>query len=478
MSKEPFLVAGSWRLGDDVIPVHHPFDGHLVTTVARAQLPDVYDAIELAERGANCMARLSRYERHRILAEISQRLELEAAEWSELITLESGKPIRNSQFEVRRAAITFRVAAEEALRFGVESLPMDIEPGARSDIGIITREPLGIIAAITPFNSPLNLVAHKVAPAIASGNAILLKPAPQTPGVALRLGRALLDAGLPPEALSILTSNNSDSSPLLEDDRVRGFTFTGSQVGWELKSRAPRKHVTLEMGGNGGLIVTEDADVEAALNTAIPGAFGSSGQRCISVRRIFVHEKHADYFTKELIARTSKLKCGDPLDSETVVGPLVNIAAAERAEEWISEATGKGARVLVGGKREGAVVLPTALIDVPADARVWCDELFAPVVSLRTFESLDDAIEQMNAGPFGLQVGVFTKDIATAQYAFKRLKFGGVLINEGPGYRTEHMPYGGTKASGFGREGIRYAMEAMTEPKMLIMNAGLPGACA
>lgn len=478
MTPEPFLVAGSWRTGDESLAVRHPFDGHLVANVATARPSDVEEAIQHAVNGAQQMRTLSRYERGRILADVSGRLERDATGWSQLITLESGKPIRNSEHEVRRAVITFRIAAEEALRFGAEHIPLDTEPGARGDWGMVVHEPLGIVTGITPFNSPLNLVAHKVAPAIASGNAILLKPAPQTPRTALRLGKALLEAGLPKDAISILTCNNVDSAPLVEDERIRGLTFTGSQIGWQLKARAPRKKVTLEMGGNGGIIIAEDADTDAALDIAVAGAFGSSGQRCISIRRLFVHERHARTFTGELVARTEVLKSGDPRDPETMVGPLVNLEAAERAVRWIEDAVAQGARVLAGGKRIGNVVLPTILSDVPDQARVWCDELFAPVVSIRTFTDFDDAINQMNSGPYGLQVGVFTRNMATAQRAFERLQFGGVLINEGPGYRIEHMPYGGTKASGFGREGIRYAMEAMTEPKMLLVNAGKYGAGA
>lgn len=475
MKPEPFLVAGSWHTRKEAWRVNHPYDGHLVANVSRACSSDVDEAIQHAGNGATQMRKLPRHERGRILREVSDRLAREVEDWSNLITLESGKPIRSSEHEVRRAVITFRVAAEEALRFGAEHIPLDTEPGARGDLGIVTHEPLGVIAAITPFNSPLNLVAHKVAPAIASGNAVLLKPALQTPITALRLGRALLDAGLPEEAISILTCSDTDAAPLVEDERVRGLTFTGSQVGWELKARATRKKVTLEMGGNGGIIVAEDANMDAALDAAVAGAFGSSGQRCIATRRILVHEQHAPAFIEAMVARTAKLKSGDPRDPATVVGPVVSLAAAERAEQWIEDALAGGARVLVGGTRAGPVVAPTILTDVADEARIWCDELFAPVTSIRTFININDAIDQMNAGPYGLQVGVFTQNMNTAYHAFEHLRFGGVLVNEGPGYRAEHMPYGGTKASGVGREGIRYAMEAMTEPKMLIVTVGNTG---
>jgi len=475
MKQEPCLVAGSWRAREDGWQVRHPYDNHLVASVARASPADVEDAILRAEEGAEQMRRIPRHERGRILREVSDRLERESKAWAELITLESGKPIRSAEHEVHRAVITFRVAAEEALRFGAEYVPLDTAPGARGDLGLMVQEPLGVIAAITPFNSPLNLVAHKVAPAIASGNAILLKPALQAPITALRLGRVLLDAGLPEDGMSILTCSDADAAPLVEDERIRGLTFTGSQIGWELKARAVRKKVTLEMGGNGGIILAEDADMDAALDVAVLGAFGSSGQRCIAIRRTLVHEGVAAAFTEEMIARTAALKAGDPRDPGTDVGPLVNRAAAERAEQWLDEAVAGGARVLVGGTRNGPVVAPTILADVPDEARIWCDELFAPVTSIRTFVDFDDAIDQMNAGSYGLQVGVFTKSMSTAHHAFHRLRFGAVLVNEGPGYRAEHMPYGGTKASGMGREGIRYAMEAMTEPKMLIVTVGGSG---
>lgn len=472
MRVEPFLVAGSWQAHEETLRVRHPYDGQVVAEVARANSSDVEEAICRAETGARRMRMLRRSDRARILRDISKRLSDESDQWARLVTLESGKPIRSALHEVKRAVSTFRVASEEAVRFAGEFIPLDLEEDYRSDFGLTVHEPLGIIAAITPFNSPLNLVAHKVAPAIASGNAVLLKPSPQTPVTALRLGKALLDAGLPGEALSILTCTNEDASPLIEDDRIGGLTFTGSQVGWQLKARANRKKVTLEMGGNGGIIIAEDANLDQALDTAVPGAFNLSGQRCIAIRRILVHERHAEAFLHELVARTARLRVGDPLDPDTDVGPLVNTAAAERAAAWLADAVAAGARVLTGGTRVGAVMQPTILTDVPNEAKVWCDELFAPVVSVRTFVDLDDAITQMNYGPYGLQVGLFTQSMFTAHRAFRQLRFGTVLVNEGPGFRAEHMPYGGTKASGFGREGIRYAMESMTEPKLLVVNIG------
>lgn len=478
MSLEPFLLAGSWQLREASWQVRHPYDGRVVAEVARASAADVEEAIGRAEIGGRRMRALPRHERARILREIANRLTREADQWSKLITLESGKPIRSSEHEVRRAITTFRVASEEALRFGGEYIPLDTEPGSRGELGLMVHEPLGVIAAITPFNSPLNLVAHKVAPSIASGNATLLKPSLQTPVTALRLGEALLDAGLPEEAMSVLTCSDQDAALLIDDERVQGLTFTGSQIGWQLKARANRKKVTLEMGGNGGIIIAEDANLQDALDTAVTGAFGMSGQRCIAIRRILVHERHAEEFTEELVARAAALKAGDPSDPSTFVGPLVSLAAAERAGRWLDEALAGGARVLVGGNRAETVMAPTVLTDVPDEARVWCEELFAPVTSIRTFVDLDEAIDQMNAGPYGLQVGVFTQSMVTARHAFDRLRFGAVLVNEGPGYRAEHMPYGGTKASGAGREGIRYAMEAMTEPKMLVVTVGTNGVTA
>lgn len=478
MSLEPFLLAGTWRVREPVWLVRHPYDGHVVAEVARAGRDDVEESIERAQSGARALRTLPRHERARVLREVAGRLVDEADEWARLITLESGKPIRSSGQEVRRAVATFRLASEEALRFGGEFVPMDLEPGSRSDFGLMIREPLGVVTAITPFNSPLNLVAHKVAPAIASGNAVLLKPSLQTPVTALRLGRALLEAGLPGEALSILPCSDDDAAPLIEDERIGGLTFTGSQVGWRLKARANRKKVTLELGGNGGIIVAEDGDVDDAIDVAVTGAFGLSGQRCIAVRRILVHERHAQEFTARFVARAAKLKVGDPLDPSTFIGPLVSASAAERAERWLAEAVAAGARVLLGGKRDGPMMEPTVLTDVPDEVKVWCDELFAPVTSVRPFADLDQAIDQMNHGPFGLQVGIFTQSLATARRAFERLRFGTVLVNEGPGFRAEHMPYGGTKSSGFGREGIRYAMEAMTDPKLLVVNFSARGARA
>lgn len=469
---EPFLVAGVWHSADTWFDVKNAFDDSDLARVSQAGAADVEAAIDGAWRAAATMRRLPRHERARILRETADSIGTQRDVWAQRITNESGKPIRAAVAEVDRAIITLETAAVEALRFGTESVPMDVAPGSRGDFGLAVRVPVGVVAAITPFNSPLNLVAHKVAPAIASGNSVVLKPALRTPLTALALARELLAAGLPSEALSVITCSDTDASPLIEDDRIGALSFTGSQVGWALKARAGRKLVTLEMGGNGGLVVHHDADLDRAANAAVRSAFGSSGQRCIAARRLLVHESVAEAFIDRLLEVTGSLTVGDPNDPKTTVGPLIEEAAAVRAEQWVTEAISAGAKLATGGTRRGKLYAPTVLVDVPTDARVWSEELFAPVTSIRRYTHLNAAVDLMNDSSYGLQVGVFTQSMGVALRAFEDLEFGGVLVNEECGFRAEHMPYGGMKASGFGREGLRYAMEGMTVVKMLVVNAG------
>jgi glyceraldehyde-3-phosphate dehydrogenase (NADP+) len=388
---------------------------------------------------------------------------------------EAGKPIADVKREVSRAVQTFTIAAEEAKRIPGEVIPLDWTPGTDSHLGILRRVPIGPVLGITPFNFPLNLVAHKVAPALAAGNAILIKPAPQTPLTALLLGEVALEAGLPPGALNILPCDNTVAEQLVVDPRFKLLSFTGSApVGWMLKAKCGKKKVVLELGGNAGVIVEPDADLEFAAQRCAAGGFGYAGQTCISVQRIFVHHSIAALFTERLLAQVARLKAGDPSDEATVVGPLIDQAAAQRVEAWVVEAVSQGASVLLGGRRRGSVMEATVLSQVTPAMKVSCQEVFGPVVTVTPYRHFNEAIAALNQSDYGLQAGVFTQDVNAIFHAFRQLEVGAVLANEIPTFRADHMPYGGVKDSGIGREGVQAAMEDMTEPRMLVLNLKPP----
>jgi glyceraldehyde-3-phosphate dehydrogenase (NADP+) len=402
---------------------------------------------------------------------VASELTARKEELAELITLEAGKPIRDARTEVTRAITTFTVAAEEAKRMGGELLPLDWLSGSENRWAIVRRFPIGPILGITPFNFPLNLVAHKVAPALASGNPIIIKPAPQTPLSALRLGEIVQQAGWPESGLSVLPCSNDVAGQMLADERIRMLSFTGSaEVGWMLKARVPKKKVVLELGGNAAVIVHEDADLDYAARRSVQGGFGYAGQTCISVQRIYVHESVAEPFLTRVLDGVRNLIVGDPREETTDVGPMISVTAAERAERWIREAVEAGAKVLVGGERSGAFLMPTVLTDVTPEMKVSCEEVFAPVVVVSRYADFEEAIRQVNASRYGLQAGVFTRDVKRIFRAYEAIDVGGLIINDVPTYRADHMPYGGVKESGFGREGVRYAIEEMTEPRVLVMN--------
>jgi glyceraldehyde-3-phosphate dehydrogenase (NADP+) len=396
-------------------------------------------------------------------------------ERSTIMTGEAGKPITDARREVARAVQTFTIAAEEAKRIPGEVIPLDWTPGMDSHLGILRRVPIGPVLGITPFNFPLNLVAHKVAPALAAGNPILIKPAPQTPLTALLLAEVGLEAGVPPGGLNVLPCDNRVAERLVVDPRFKLLSFTGSAaVGWMLKAKCGKKKVVLELGGNAGVIVEQDADLDFAAQRCASGGFGYAGQTCISVQRIFVHHSVVDLFTTKLLLQVARLKGGDPNDESTVVGPLIDQHAAHRVEEWIGEAVAQGARVLLGGKRMGSVVEATVLTNVTPTMKVSCREVFGPVVTVTPYRQFDEALEAMNRSEYGLQAGVFTQDVNKVFYAFRHLEVGAVLVNEIPTFRAEHMPYGGVKDSGLGREGLRISIEEMTEPRFLVLNIRPP----
>ena len=385
--------------------------------------------------------------------------------------MESGKPLKVARTEVERGIFTFNVAAEESTRIYGEYLPLDWQQFTAGRWGIVKRFPLGPIAGITPFNFPLNLVAHKVAPAIAAGCPLVLKPAPQTPLTALLLAEAVQQAGWPDGGLNVLPLSNADAGCWFHDERIKLISFTGSAaVGWKIKDNAGKKKVVLELGGNAGVIVHSDADLEFAAERCAVGGFSYAGQTCISVQRILVERSVFGKFTELLLNGVSKLKQGDPLDDSVDVGPMIRESDAIRAYDWVQEAVRGGARLLVGGKRNGSMLEPTVLTGTRPEMKVNCQEIFAPVVTVEAYDSFDEALRVMNSSPYGLQAGVFTRDAKLMFQAYEELEVGAVVAGDVPSFRIDHMPYGGVKDSGLGREGLRYAIEEMTEPKLMVMN--------
>jgi glyceraldehyde-3-phosphate dehydrogenase (NADP+) len=387
------------------------------------------------------------------------------------MALEAGKPLKTARAEVDRAVFTFKVAAEETKRIHGEIFSLDWLPGNDGREAQVRRVPLGPIVGISPFNFPLNLVCHKVAPALAAGNPIVLRPASQTPVSALKLGEIVLEAGWPEGGFAVVPSKTSDAAPLVDDDRIRLLTFTGSPaVGWALKARAGRKRITLELGGNAGVIVHSDGDTAYAAERVAWGGFSYAGQSCISVQRVYVHASVYDTFLGQLLPRVRALRVGNPLEEATDVGPVIDAGAAERVETWVNEARQAGAEVLTGGKREGNLWHPTVLANVAPEMKVSCQEVFAPLVAVFRYDDVHQAIKAVDAGDFGLQAGLFTHDERIIQEAFDEIDVGGLMVNDVSTFRIDHMPYGGVKESGFGREGLRYAIEEMTEMKLLTFN--------
>jgi len=464
------LGGGDVRTGE-TYEVRNPYDDSPVALVHRAGPEEVEQAIAGAVAAFETTRHLPSWQREDILKKIAQGIGARREELSLTIALEAGKPIKTARIEVDRAAFTFTVAAEESKRIYGEIVPLDWLPGNENRVAHVRRVPLGPIAGITPFNFPLNLVAHKVAPALAAGNPILIRPASQTPVSSLILGRILLEAGWPADAIAVLPSSTDTARPLVEDDRIKLLTFTGSPaVGWGLRARAGRKRVTLELGGNAAVIVNADADVAYAAERIAWGGFTYAGQTCISVQRVFVHEDVYDAFVADLVRRVEALKVGDPLDEDTDVGPVIDTANAERVEEWLDEAKAAGATVLTGGEREGSVWRPTVLANLREDLRVSCEEVFAPVIGVTRFSDVEQAIDAAARSEFGLQGGLFTHDMRVVDAAFDRIDVGGLMVNDVSTFRIDHMPYGGVKSSGSGREGLRYAIEEMTELKLLTFN--------
>lgn len=464
-------IAGEWIETDNAIEVRSPFDDSLVAVSHRAGPDEIETAISEATSAFEVTRRLPAWKRAEVLEKISAGIAARREELAQTIALEAGKPIRTARVEVDRAVFTFKVAAEESKRIYGEVVPLDWLPGTEGREAQVRHVSLGPIVGISPFNFPLNLVAHKVAPALAAGNPIVLRPASQTPVSALKLAEIVSASGWPAEAFSVVPSTTQDAAPLIEDGRIKLLSFTGSPaVGWGLKTRAGRKRVTLELGGNAGVIVHRDADIAYAAERVAWGGFSYAGQSCISVQRVYVHEVLYDLFVENFIPRVNALKVGNPLDEATDVGPLIDLGAAERVENWVAEAQKDGAKVLTGGSRSGTVWQPTVLADLQPMMRVSCQEVFAPLVGLYPYADIKQAIAAVDDSDFGLQAGLFTRDINIIKQAFDDIEVGGLMVNDVPTFRIDHMPYGGVKQSGFGREGLRYAIEEMSELKLLTYN--------
>ncbi|MGI8703622.1 MAG: aldehyde dehydrogenase family protein [Candidatus Limnocylindrales bacterium] len=467
----PIFLAGRWVESPDVLDVTNPADAATSAGSTYNATPEQYEeAVTAAQRAFETTRRMPAYERDAILRAISAGIRDRREELARSITLESGKPIRDSLVEVDRAVLTFRLGAEEAERMTGELIPLDLMASSRGRFGVTRRFPIGPIAAISPFNFPLNLAAHKLSPAIASGNPIVLKPPSKDPLTMLAVAEIVERSGAPEGSVSILPMTRELGDRMVADDRFRLLTFTGSpSVGWGMKERAGKKKVVLELGGNAGAIVDESADLSWAVKRILVGAYTYAGQTCISVQRMFVHERIWDEFMERFVEGSGELRAGDPLDPETELGPMVDEKAAQRTERWVEEAVAMGGRVLIGGRAEGAFFPPTVMVETPVQAQICANEAFAPVVVAFPFSRFSDAIREVNDSFYGLQTGVFTNDLSHSWQAFEELEVGGVIVNDIPTYRIDHMPYGGVKDSGLGREGLRWSIEDMTELRIMVV---------
>jgi acyl-CoA reductase-like NAD-dependent aldehyde dehydrogenase len=471
VSTQGFFVDGRWWEEGDPVEIRAPYDGGVMGSVFQGRREHAEAAVAAAVKAFGTTRRLPAFERQRVLRRVAENISERKQEFARTMAREAGKPIKAARIEVERAIFTFNVAAEESTRIYGEYLPLDWQEFTAGRWGIVRRFPLGPVAGITPFNFPLNLVAHKVAPAIAAGCPLVLKPAPQTPFTAMLLAEAVQLAGWPDGGLNVLPLSNEDAGLLVTDERIKLISFTGSAaVGWQIKKNCGKKKVVLELGGNAGVIVHSDADLAYAADRCVVGGFSYAGQTCISVQRILVERSVCAQFTQLLLEGVKTLKTGDPLDDSTDLGPLIRESDAVRASDWIQEAVRGGARLLCGGQRRGPVLEPTVLTGTRPDMKVNCQEIFAPVVTVEPYEDFDQALRQVNQSPYGLQAGLFTRDAKLIFNAYEELEVGGLIAGDVPAFRIDHMPYGGIKDSGLGREGLRYAIEEMTEPKLLVMN--------
>lgn len=469
--KHSLIVAGKAWHGKDYRPVVNPWTGKAFAEVACAGADQLEEAVAAAAGAAREMRRASRARRSAWCLSIAQGLEARKEEFAQTMMSESGKPIRLARDEVTRAVSTFTFAAHEALRFGGEFVPLDVTGVSAGYQGMTQRFGAGPVAAITPFNFPLNLVAHKLAPALAVGNPVILKPAPNTPLTSLLLSELVLEAGVPQAGFSCLNLDIPEIEALVDDPRVPIISFTGSaKVGWSLRSRAGQKKVILELGGNASVVVHSDANLEHALPRLAAGGYAYAGQVCISVQHILVERSIYGDFLEGYLAEVARLKVGDPSLEPTMVGPLIRPQESERIDEWVQEAVAAGARLHCGGQSQGPCYLPTVLSGVPATTRIGCEEVFGPITTVDPYDTWEEALERVNASKYGLQAGVFTRDLERILSSWEELDCGGVIVNDYPTFRVDNMPYGGVKQSGAGREGVLYSMEEMSEPRLLVLN--------
>ena len=471
-----FLLCGKEWTDGEAMEVRSPFDQGLLGKVTVASRKDAREAVTHAVASLRRTRSLPRWTRKEILEDIAAALIEQKERFAQLIVAEAGKPVRAARIEVERAILTFKTAAEEAIRLGGESIPLDLSEGNEGRWGLVQRFPRGPVLAITPFNFPLMLVAHKLAPAIAAGCPVVLKPAPQTPFTALALGEVILKAGWPEEALAVLPLKNEDTAWLAErEDRLKMVSFTGSAaVGWALKAKSGKKRVTLELGGNAAVILHSDwSDLEGVANRVAHGAFSYAGQSCISVQRVYVERPVFQTFIWKLVERAQKMVRGNPADEAVEVGPVIRPSDAERIENWVQEAIAAGAKLVEGGGRDGSVMEPTVLSGTVAKSgpgmKVHDEEIFGPVVVVEPYDDFEDALAMVNHSRYGLQTGLYTRDAGRIMTAYRELEVGALIVGDTPTWRMDSMPYGGVKDSGLGREGVRWAIEEMTEPRMLVM---------
>jgi len=467
------LIGGEWRDSDEVLEVKFPYDDTPVGSVYMATQQDMEDAMARAAKGFEVTRRLPSYKRSEILQNMHRLMQERFDDIVEAMIMEGGKNRKTAIGETTRALQTIFVSSEEARRINGEVFSIDWTPTGENRQGFTKRAPIGTVLGITPFNYPVNLACHKIGPAIAVGNPIIIKPAERTPLSSVILAEIVLEAGYPAEAFSMLNAWGRDTEIMVTDPRIAMISFTGSAaVGWMLKAKAGQKKVTLELGGNAGVIVHNDADLQLASSQAAAGSFANAGQNCISVQRLLVQKDVFEEFTDMFIGKVKALKVGDPRDADTDIGPMITLNDAERAENWVNEAKNAGASVLYGGTREGTIFPPTVMTETVPDMKVVCEEVFAPIVTLAQYDTWDDAVAIINDSPYGLQAGLFTNDMKRIMDAWERIDVGGLQVNSASTFRVDHMPYGGIKASGFGREGVKYAVEDMTELRLMVLNLG------
>lgn len=465
---QPLYIGGEWVHTDQILPIELPYDGSPVGSVFLASEETLDRAIRAASQAAPGMAAMSNAERAAVLFRLHELLERDKVEMARTIALETGKPIREARGECDRALLTVFESGIAARQLAGEVVPIDAVSAGKGRMAITVREPVGVVGVITPWNFPLNLAMHKIGPALAAGNTVVHKPSEKTPLSALRLAKLLEEAGLPRGAYNVVTGAAEIGSKLVQDPRVAMITFTGSvEVGRSIRAHAGLKKVTLELGGNSPVIIAPDADLDIAVARVIEGGYANSGQTCISVQRVFVDERRADEFTTRVCDATQKLHIDHPLEESSDVTSLVSEAEAVRVEDWIGEAVDHGSKLLTGGARRRATIAPAVLAELSADTKIATGEVFGPVIAINRHRSIDQAVEQANATSFGLQAGIFTSNLQLAFTLARRLRFGGVMINDIPGFRADPMPYGGVKDSGLGREGPKYAIESMTDLKLI-----------